>query len=85
MDGDEGGADCGAAAVSMGSDIIELCAADDGKDAGMRKLTRQRDFYLQTSSYACALQGEPIRGLTHFAGHQIVTGELPFDGDIRVR
>ena len=34
---------------------------------------------LETSSYPCALQGEPVRRFAHFARHQIMASQLPFE------
>lgn len=43
-----------------------------------------QEHHLQASSYARALQCEPIGRLAHFAGHEIVTRQLPLQGDISV-
>lgn len=40
---------------------------------------------LETSSYARTLQGEPVRRFTHFAWHQTVPCQLPFEDDFSVR
>ncbi len=40
---------------------------------------------LEASSYAGALQGEPVRCFAHFARHQIVARRLPLESDFRVR
>jgi hypothetical protein len=48
-------------------------------------LVMQKSTPLQASSYASALQGEPLGGFTHLAGHETVAGELPFERDIGVR
>ena len=40
---------------------------------------------LEASSYAGALQGEPIRCFAHFAWHQIVGGGLPLESHFRMR
>jgi hypothetical protein len=40
---------------------------------------------LEASSYARALQGEPVRCFAHFARHKIMTRALPFENYIRVR
>src|SRR5882762_1202837 len=58
--------DRGAVTVSAESDIE-------------REVACWSEFSFEASSYACALQGEPIGCLTHFTGHQIVAGELPFE------
>jgi len=42
-------------------------------------------FSLEASSYAGALQGEPVRCFAHFAWHQIMTCELPLESDFCVR
>jgi hypothetical protein len=80
-DGDEGGADCGVAAVSVGSDIWRLCAAANGVFV---RCHAQWDSRLEASSYACTLQGEPLTCFAHFAWHKIVTGRLPFERHICV-
>ena len=41
--------------------------------------------YLQTSSYAGALQGEPLGCFANFARQKIVTAQLPFQCDLGVR
>ena len=47
----------------------------------------QAEWYsrLEASSYARALQGEPLRRFAHFTWHQIVAGQLPFESHFRAR
>ena len=40
---------------------------------------------LEASSYAGALQGEPVRCFAHFARHQIVPGQLPLESHFCMR
>ena len=40
---------------------------------------------LEASSYAGALQGEPVRRFAHFARHQIVTRRLQLESHFRAR
>ena len=82
VDGDKGEADRGAEAVSVGSDIRELCAADNEVYA---RCHAESYSGLEASSYAGALQGEPVRCFAHFARHQIVTRQLPLESHFRVR
>src|SRR5215210_5527719 len=81
-DGVEGGADRVAEAVSVGWDIGSYCAPENGIYARCHAGWFSR---LETSSYARALQGKPIRRFTHFTGHQTVSRELPLEGDFCVR
>lgn len=80
MDDDEGEADREGEAVSIGSDIRELCAADDWVCA--RRRARWRSG-LETSLYASTLQGEPLSCLAHFTRQQIVAGLLPLESHFR--
>lgn len=43
------------------------------------------EHYLQASSYACALQYEPVGCFAHFAGQQVMAGLLPLERDVGVR
>ena len=81
VDGDEGEADRGEDAVSVGSDIRELCAADNEVYARCHAEWHSR---LEASLYAGALQGEPVRCFAHFARHQIVAGQLPLESHFGV-
>ena len=45
---------------------------------GICAVSRRIVFSSETSSYARALQGEPVPGFTHFARHQTVASQLPF-------
>ena len=80
VDEEEGGADRGAEAVSVGSDIGELGAAENEVNA---RCHAGWSSCLETSSYARALQGEPLRCFAHFAGRQIVASQLPLESYFR--
>ena len=45
----------------------------------------REEHYLQTSSYAGALQGEPVGCFAYFAREKIVTAQVPFQSDVGVR
>jgi hypothetical protein len=81
-DGDEGGADRRTEAVSVGSDI---------RESYVRQLVMyvrcDTESYssLEASSYAGALQGEPVRCFAHFARHQIVPSQLPLESHFCMR
>lgn len=59
----------------------ELFAANNEVDAVRLAESESR---LETSSYPRALQGEPVRCFAHFAWHQIVAGQLPFENYVRM-
>jgi hypothetical protein len=58
----------------------ELLAANNEVNAVRHAESESR---LETSSYPRALQGEPVRRFAHFAWHQIVAGQLPFESHFR--
>ena len=45
----------------------------------------KEEHHLQASSYAGALQYEPVGRFADFARQKIVTSELPFQGDLDAR